>query len=115
MKICKRFYIENKAELSDSIKVEALNKNPIIEQSRIKAENFYYPAGQIRIRAKDDYDPPLAQRPRTDLGKTSGGNPSYTLVRPVQVLIKLITETSSKVCESKTFDETVNNSINRNK
>ena len=64
-----------------------------------------------RMRIHPFYDP----NSRTDLGETLGKNPLDRLVKPMQELAKSITETSSKVCETKTYDETINDPINRNK
>ena len=97
------------------MEVKALNENPTIEQPRMRAEGFHNPARQTRIRAKDAHDPPLARRPRTDPGGTSGGNPLDGLVRPAQELAKSVTETSSKVREPKTYNEAVIDPINRNR
>ena len=102
-------------ELGDSMEFEALNENPIIERPRIRAEALYDPASQTRIRAEDAHDLPVARGPRTDLGKTSGKNPSDGLIRPVQELAKLVTETSIKVRKPKTYDEAANNPINGNR
>ena len=96
------------------MEVEALNENPTIERSRIKAEGFHNPAGQTRIKAEGAHNLSLAQRPRTDPSGTSGKNPLDGLVRPTQELAKLVTETSSKVREPKTYDEAVNDPINGN-
>ena len=102
-------------QLGNSVEVEALNENPTIEQLQIRAEGLHNLAGQTRIRAEGAHNPPLAQRPRTDLGGTSGKNPSDGLVRPAQELAKSVTETSSKVREPKTYNEAVNNPINGNR
>ena len=58
----------------------------------------------------------LAQKPRIDLGRTSGKNPpTKRLVRFVREFAKSVTKTSSKVQKPKTYDETINNSIYKNK
>ena len=75
-------------ELGDSVEVKALNENPIIEQSRMKAEGLHNPAEQTRIRTEGAYDPPLAQRRKTDLGGISDKNPPDGLIRPAQELAK---------------------------
>ena len=54
-------------------------------------------------------------KPRIDLGGTSGKNLADELVRPVQELTKLVTKTSSKVREPKTYDKTINDLIYGNK
>lgn len=115
MKIYKRPCIENETELSDSVEVEVLNKNFTIEQPQMRAKDLYNPNEQTRIRVEGTHNLSLARRPRTDLGKTSGENPSDGLVRPAQELVKLVIETSSKMCKPKTYNKLVNNSINRNK
>ena len=81
----------------------------------MRAEDLHNPAGQIRIRAEGAHDPPLAQRPKTDPGGTSGENPSDGLVRPTQELAKSVPKTSSKVREPKTYDEAINDRINGNR
>ena len=81
----------------------------------MRAKGLHNPAGQTKIRGEGAHDPPLAQRPKTDLGETSGENPPNGLVKPAQELAKSITETSSKVRKPKTYDEAVNNPINRNR
>ena len=102
-------------KLSDSVEIEVLNENPTIERSRMRAEGFYNLAGQTRIRAEGAHNAPLARSPRTDPDGTSGKDPSNGLVRPAQELAKLVTETSSKVREPKTYNEAVNNPINGNR
>lgn len=52
MEICKKIYIENKAEFGDSVKIGALNENPTIEQPQIRAEGFYDLARQTKIKAE---------------------------------------------------------------
>lgn len=83
------------------MKVEALDENITVQRPGIRAEG--------------PYDPPLAWRPRIDLGRTLGKNLSDGLVKPMQELAKSVTETSSKVCKPKTYDEAVNDLINRNR
>ena len=81
----------------------------------MRAEGLHNPSGQMRIRAEGAHNLALAQRPKTDPGGTSGKNPSDGLVKPVQKLVKSVTETTSKVREPKTYDEAVNNPINGNR
>ena len=89
-------------EHDDSVEIHVtLDKNLIVKQ--------------IEMRAEGTHNPPLARRPRIDLGETSGENPSDGLVRPLRELAQLVTETSSKVREPKTYNEVVKNPINRNK
>ena len=53
---------------------------------------------------------------RTDLGRTLGKNLlGDKLVRPVYKFVKLVTETSSKVQEPKTYDEAINDLIHENR
>ena len=52
---------------------------------------------------------------RIDLCRTLGKNPLDRLVKPMQELAKSVTETSRKVRETKTYDETINDTINGNK
>ena len=80
----------------------------------MRAEGFYNSAGQTRIRAKGAHNLLLIQRPRTDLGGTTSENPSYGLVKPRQKLAKSVPKTSSKMRESNTYNEAINNPINRN-
>ena len=54
-------------------------------------------------------------KPKTDLGGTLGKNPADELVRPAQELAKLVSETSIKVREPKTYDEVINNPIHGNR
>ena len=114
MEIYKRLQVENKAKLGDSVEFETLNENPIIERPQMRAKGLYNPVEQTRIRAEGTHDPPLAQRPRTDLGGTSGKNLSDKLVRLAQELAKLVIETSNKVHKPKTYNKTINNPINGN-
>lgn len=67
------------------------------------------------MRAKGTHHLPIARRPKTDLGGISGKNPSDGLVKPTRELAKSVTKTSSKVREPKTYDEAVNDPINRNR
>lgn len=67
------------------------------------------------MRAEGLHDLPLARKPRIDQGGSSGENPSKRLVKPAQELVKSITETGSKMHEPKTYDETVNDLIIRNR
>lgn len=67
------------------------------------------------MRTKGLHNPPLAQRPRTNLGGISSENPLDGLIKLVQELTKSVTETSSKMREPKTYDETVYNPVNRSK
>ena len=71
--------------------------------------------GRLGMRVEGPHDPPLARRPKTDLGGTSGENTSDGLVRPAQELAKSVTETSSKVREPKTYDEAINDPIKGNR
>lgn len=48
----------------------------------MKIKGFYDPSGQIKKWVKGAYDPPLVQRPKTDLGRTLGKNCSDGLVKP---------------------------------
>ena len=58
----------------------------------------------------------LVQRPRIDLGGTSGENlPAEGLVRPAREFAKSVTETSSKVQEPKTYDEAINDPVHGNR
>lgn len=59
--------------------------------------------------------PPHNPKPMTDLGRTLSKNLVYGLVRSAQKLAKSMTETNSKVQERKTYDETINNFIYRNR
>lgn len=86
---------------NDSIEVKALDKNPTFEWLRIRAESLYKSL--------------LAQRSRLDLGETLSKNFSNGLIKPMQELIKSVTKISSKVHKPKTYNEAVNNLINRNK
>lgn len=88
-------------EYDDSVEVEALDKSLIV--------------GQLEIRAEGSYALLPARRLRIDLGEISGKNRSNRLVRLVQELTKSVTKTSSKMHELKTYDEAINNSINRNR
>ena len=81
----------------------------------MRAEGFYDPAGQTKIRVEGAQNPPLAQRPRTVLGRTSHNNSSDELVRPAQELAKSVTETSNKVREPKAYNKTINDLINGNR
>ena len=69
--------------------------------------------GHLQREVGNSYNS-LVQRPKTDRGGTSGKSPSV-LVKPARELAKSVTETNSKVHEPKTYDETVNNPINRNR
>lgn len=54
--------------------------------------------------------------PRIDLGVISGENSlGDGLVRLAYKFAKSVTETSSKVCESKTYDEAINDPIHEKK
>ena len=54
----------------------------------------------------------LAQKPRTDQGRTSGENPpAERLVKLAQEFAKSVSKTSSKVQEPKTYDEAINDPI----
>lgn len=97
------------------MKVEILNEKPTIKQPKMIAEGFHNSIGQTKIRAENAYNLLLKQKPRIDLGGTSGKNSFDKLVRPTQKLVKLITETSNKVHKFKTYDEIINNQINRNR
>ena len=57
----------------------------------------------------------LDQKPMTDLDRISGKNLTNRLVRLVQELAKLVTETNSKMQEPKTCDEAINNPIHGNR
>lgn len=52
---------------------------------------------------------------RTDLGEISGKNPTDGLIRPAQELVESVTKTNSKMQQSNTYDEAINNFIHRNK
>lgn len=91
-----------------------MDKNPIVKRLQMRAEGSRDPARQLRIRAEGPHNPALVSRPRIDLGGTSSKNSSNRLVRPAQKLAKSVIQTSSKVHEPKTYDEAVDNVINRN-
>lgn len=57
----------------------------------------------------------LVQRRKTDLGGTIGKIPSERLIRPARKVAKLVTKTSSKVQEPKTYNETINNLVHGNR
>lgn len=60
------------------------------------------------------YNPKL--KLRTDLGETIGKNPlGKRLVRPTYKFAKSVTETSNKVQDSKTYNETINDPIHGNR
>lgn len=80
----------------------------------MKTEGLYNPTGQTQIIAKSTHNLLLKQRPRIDPSKTSSENFLDRLVRPVQELFKSVTKTSSKVHESKTYNQAVNNLSNGN-
>lgn len=61
------------------------------------------------------YNSLLPRSSKIDLGVTSGKNLLDGLVKPVQELAKSVTEISSKVRKPKTYNEAVNNQINRNR
>lgn len=86
--------IENEAEHDGSVEVEGLDESAM----RIKG-----PHNQ------------LVQKPRTDVGGTSGENPSEGLVRPARECAKSVTETSSKVREPKIYDEAIHDSVHGNR
>lgn len=67
------------------------------------------------MKAEGFHNPPLIWRLRTDLGETSGKNPSNGLVKLEQELVKFVNEISNKVHELKTYNKSVNNLIGRNK
>lgn len=71
--------------------------------------------GQLGIRVEGLHNPSLAQRLKTNLGRTSDKNPSDRLIRLAWELAKLITKTNSKMHKSKTYNKAINNPINRNK
>ena len=88
--------MENKAEHDISVKVEALNES--------------------LMRTQGPQDRLVTQRPRTDLGGTIGENFSDELVRPAHLkYFKSVDETSSKVQESKTYDEAISNFVHGNR
>ena len=64
-----------------------------------------------RMRIHPLHDP----KPRTDLGVILGKNSADGLVRPTQELAKLVTETSRKVREPKTYDEAINDPVHKNR
>ena len=87
--------MENKAEHDISVEVEALNESS--------------------MRTEGPQDRLVIQRPRTDLGGTIGENSSDGLVNLVYLeFAKLVTKTSSKLREPKTYDEASNNPIHGN-
>ena len=59
--------------------------------------------------------PPHNLKPRINLGRTLDKNPANSLVRPMRVLAKLVTKTSNKMWESRTYDETINGPIDGNR
>ena len=92
----KRPRMENEVEHDISVEVEALNES--------------------LMRTEGPQDRLVTQTQRTDLGETTGKNPSDRLVRPAQLkFAKSVTETSNKVREPKTYDETINNPIHGNR
>lgn len=58
---------------------------------------------------------PFYLKPKTDLNRTSGKNPINGLIRPAQELAKLVTKTSTKKQEPKTYDKVINNPIYDNR
>lgn len=93
-KLRKRTCVENKAKHDSFVKVEALDK------STIRTENQHN----------------LVQKLRTDLGGILGKNLlSERLVKPMHEFAKSVTETSSKMQESKTYNKAINNPIHRNR
>ena len=68
------------------------------------------------MRTKGPQDRLVIQRPRIDLGRTTGENFLDGLVRPADLkFTKSVTETSCKVREPKTYDETFNDPIYENR
>lgn len=70
--------------------------------------------GRPEMRVEKPQDLLIQSRPKTDRGGTTGESPRR-LVRPTRKLTKLVTETSSKVREPKTYDEAIDDPIYRNK
>lgn len=68
----------------------------------------------MKIRAENTHNLLLKQRPRSDLGRILSKNFSNRLIRLVQELAKLVTETSNKMHKSKTYNKAINNLINGN-
>ena len=88
--------MENKAEHNTSVNVEALNES--------------------LMRTEGPHDRLVIQRPKTDLDGTTGENSSDRLVRSVHLkFAKSVTETSSKMRESKTYNEANINPVYRNR
>lgn len=67
------------------------------------------------MRVKVTHNLLLVQKLKTDLSKTLGKNSLEELVRLIQKLAKFVTKNNSKVSKPKTYNEAVNNLINRNK
>ena len=68
------------------------------------------------MRNESPQDRLVIQRPRTDLDKTIGDNPSDRLVRLMYFeFAKLVTKTSSKLQESKTYNKTINKLVHGNR
>ena len=63
---------------------------------------------QIRTGSQDP-------KPKTDLGGTSGKNTIDRLERSTREFARSVTETSSKVRELTTYDETINDPIHGNR
>ena len=53
-------------------------------------------------------------KPKTDLSRTSGNNPTDGFIKPMQELTKSVTSTSSKVQELKTYEKAINDPVHGN-
>lgn len=97
----KRTYIKDEARHDNYIEVKIFGERFSIKKPRIKAKSFH--------------NPPIAQKPRIDLGETSEEKPSEGLVRHTQEVPKSVTEINSKVRKLKTYNKAINNSVHGNK
>lgn len=100
------------AKFNNFIKVEAINKNPIIEQPQIISEDFHNLAGQIKIRVKSVSNLLLVKKLKKDLGRILSKNSLKNFLKLMKKLAKSITKTNNKVRKSKTYNKAINNSIN---
>lgn len=94
-KLRKKSRIKNKKEYNLFEEVKALNKS--------------------LIRAESPQNWLVIQKLRINLGRISDENLLERLMRLVQEFVKSITETSSKVCEPKTYNKAINNAVHKNK
>lgn len=67
------------------------------------------------MRAECSHNSQLIRKPRIDLDKISGKNPSDGLVKPVREFAKSIIKTNNKVQKPKTYDKVINNLIYGNR